>query len=90
MMGTVLTVGGRAIGWLVALTRGGYGQGGRAGLDEMPWARLPAALPAVSRSASRFLTRWDPLENASSPMNPGNSGFSAETQSVPEADALSS
>ena len=39
-----------------------------------PKARLPAVLPAVSRSGSHFLTRCDPFWIAISPMDPGNSG----------------
>ena len=50
--------------------------------------RLPAVLPAVSRTASRFLTRCDRFWIAISPIDPENSGFSARMRSAPEADAL--
>ena len=39
--------------------------------------RLPAALPAVSGSASRFLTRWDLLGSVLLPINTGFASFSA-------------
>ena len=51
---------------------------------------LPAVLPAVSGSASRFVTLWDLFGPSTSSITTGFSGVSALAGSAPEADALSS
>ena len=50
--------------------------------------RLPAALPAVSGSASRFLTRWDLLGSVLLPINTGFAAFSALARTDYESAAL--
>ena len=80
-MTTVLTVRG-GHGWLVVLPKAWATV--RATVGEVARARTrgrEVRLPAVSRSACRFLTRCDPFWIAISPIT-GNSGFSAETGSA--------
>ena len=58
-------------------------------LDFWLGSPLPAVLPAVSRSASRFLTRSDPHRPPISPTNTGFLGFSSKSGTGSKPGALS-